>query len=92
MVNKHTPGPWVFRHEGEELPAVLMPRDDGFGYVAQCNRAEDARLMGAAPELLATLNAIVERWDSFDDPSQGPEPLDTLIEAARVAITKAKGV
>ena len=56
----------------------------------------DAHLIAAAPDLLAALTALVERCEYLDD--AGPcgegyksQEFDAEIEAARTAITKAKG-
>ena len=53
----------------------------------------DARLIAAAPDLLAALTKLVANWDANHIPSAlddlSPPNLD--IEAARAAIAKAKG-
>ena len=57
------------------------------------NHAANAQLSAAAPGLLAALTKLVANWDANHTPSAlddlSPPNLD--IEAARAAITKAKG-
>lgn len=88
---KHTPGPWViydagiwpgidgqtgtviiFGIDGEEAGVKGDGRDDAMA---------NARLIAAAPELLAALIKIVKDWDG--------EPED--VHEAALAITKATG-
>lgn len=59
MTAKHTPGPW-HAHDDDgtgTLPCVLSDQVNAGGnfYVAQCNVFADARLIAAAPEMLALL-------------------------------------
>lgn len=67
-------------------------------HIRSHNRADDARLIAAAPDLLAALEAIAARVDGvFDDPALmafGPLSIDTGADCsaiARAAIAKAKG-
>ena len=59
---QHTPGPWqaLGNSPGEDLPSVLAQQPNGSGlfYVAQCQNLADARLIAAAPELLAACVSI----------------------------------
>jgi len=62
-MSKHTPGPWTSREaydNGEPCGMVIGP----MGYdIATSNEDENranARLIAAAPEMLAALSAIVE--------------------------------
>lgn len=96
----HTPGPWTWRDgnvltwnvvavgDAECIPIAEIPRpdNDGHGYLSA---DANVRLIAAAPELLAALNALFQtackhRWKVNSD-----EP-DT-IELARKAITLAEG-
>ncbi len=77
----HTPGPW---HYQENLDAYThIVRDSNNGYVCKCsqdssrNTEDNARLIAAAPELLAALKIYVEKFG------------DTGI--AHAAIAKAEG-
>lgn len=92
---KHTPGPWETYHEcGDE--SVLGP--DGF-MVADCaifslrpgaptveRCRANARLIAAAPDMLAALRALVPA--DFD---QHPDDFTEEWHAARAAIAKATG-
>lgn len=97
---KHTPGPWNFQKNGEcELRPELIYSESkilGFGVAhtipvyTEEMRLANARLIAAAPELLAALEKICSRemtaWNGhvkgilFED-----------ICAAKTAIAKAKG-
>lgn len=60
---KGTPGPWSYLPPlGEGLHAVLSDKvnEGGNFYVAQCNRAEDARLIAAAPAMREALREAEE--------------------------------
>lgn len=91
MMGAHTPGPWTLEPVTEFRPTRVEPRVAdvlGLGAEAEAN----ARLITAAPELLAALKRSVEVLDAegvvygnCDD-----EPLDVLA-AARAAIVRAEG-
>lgn len=84
---KHTPGPWVAHPFGDNCYEILA------GDTTVCDvpdspwnpdRVEhDARLIAAAPELLAALKRLVEYCDNHSD-------YDAIGEADRV-IAKAEG-
>lgn len=90
-MDKHTPAPWI--NDGNTISAQVDPAHPS--YIAPvCFLDGDwspeivtanARLIAAAPELLAALEACLHRLDAHDDQS-APECL-----AARAAITKATG-
>ena len=88
-MSKHTPGPW---HISDDEQNVLAKDGTGNRLIAQCHaghlpeRSANARLIAAAPDLLATLRRLVEvlecdqctevrGWEEYDD--------------ARTAIAKA---
>ena len=78
-MSKHTPGPWQYRMV-DNYSRIYMPGITGpmlYGYTGE----EDARLIAAAPELLAALEGILV-WDDGNLPGD-------MIEAARAAIVKA---
>jgi hypothetical protein len=88
----HTPGPWKVADRfhvwtadkvGCEVAAVCVENldDDGLGQADA-----DARLIAAAPELLAVLTWCADRWDKYDE-DDAPE----LGQAIRDAIAKAEG-
>jgi hypothetical protein len=89
----HTPGPWVI--EGD---VAALPDDIGVGIVNRKHDGDDwdvamvhssaanARLIAAAPDLLAALKLIVE--------ADGEKSLAQIVAAmpdARAAIAKAEG-
>ena len=51
----HTPGPWVVKHDKEGLPLIGVASDPWtyLGTVATVEQEKDARLIAAAPDLLA---------------------------------------
>ena len=92
---KHTPGPWEVRTDGE-LFAICGPAKwivtvdvDEEGNIAlqdgtseyEVNQA-NARLIAAAPELLAACEAVLCDGDCYND---------AIMEEVRAAIAKAKG-
>lgn len=80
---QHTPGPWS-EHDGQ-IYAENDPKGRTFALIPYYDREPEqdanARLIAAAPELLAAL-----RWVIGDDSSDEP-----CIVAARAAIAKAEG-
>jgi len=103
MSTTHTPGPWatddyefLWRDSDGGLTAHLeagpaqiyfTPHD-----TADRQRAlNDARLIAAAPELLAMLERLVPAPPSLDELDLGEED-NQLLDEARALIAKAKGV
>lgn len=91
----HTPGPWkVSKPTGNYIDA---PTGGSIAALTYGATKADARLIAAAPELLAALADLVRVWDENNGPDPIPEftesgaPRNALIEKARAAITKAKG-
>lgn len=94
----HTPGPWAIEEvwavgRGQEsgMADICVMDSDGEGYtmIARVNFVDpqekaDARLMAAAPDLLAAL-------ESFPGFLCGCGTGDAWIERMRAAITKARG-
>lgn len=73
MPDNHTPGPWF--NDGTDIMAednfcvatVHRPRMDDEGTYMSNGRANaNARLIAAAPELLAALKRIEHKWRSGD--------------------------
>lgn len=100
-MSEHTPGPWKAMHPDSGL--ICHAEDDVFIAQAFCERSinqidpvprneqgeANARLIAAAPELLAALKGLVA---GFDHTSTILE-WETMLEALRVArevIAKAK--
>lgn len=93
----HTPGPWIIR----DIPthnAHIGPADDGGApTIAYVQRVDgNARLIAAAPDLLAALEKYVA-WSKAEENHKGTtfweriEMLDELDAAATTAISKATG-
>jgi len=81
---KHTPGPWRVNHrcvedEARNAIASVYRNVDGTGH----NKA-NARLIAAAPDLLAACEAILSGWGHQDGVSRA-------VEKARAARAKARG-
>lgn len=98
----HTPGPWTFEDTHAEMGArfkVLAPDDEFVNVVpALVFTKENARLIAAAPELLAALDSVCDTGRLLLDYMDGPRNpenqernLADAISAARAAIAKAKG-
>lgn len=92
-MKKHTPGPWrVFGGTDDDRGHVMT--SDGYA-VADCcldyssiptrEQLENARLIAAAPDLLAALKEIAEWTERYTTPGH---PISTV---ARAAIAKATG-
>ena len=87
-----TPGPWVVFDPGQHGAAYGIEGSDG---TAVCwygithdngiRRLEDARLIAAAPELLAVLQSLLS-YVECDGQVHGP-----IVTVARVVIAKATG-
>ena len=91
-MNTHTPGPWTaWDDDGTgTLPCVLSESVTNAGnfYVAQCNVFEDARLIAAAPDLLAACEAALDDWHSHPRNFYRQEP--GYLAVLRAAIAKAR--
>jgi len=88
-MSKHTPGPWTFGHWGDDfwvspdssgLTQKVARVTWGMGEEREEGR-ENARLVAAAPELLAALKGVLRVADRKTDE----------FDAARAAIAKAEG-
>ena len=93
MTTQHTPGPWfandslqLFAENGQHI-ASLDSSTEGFeGGTLYAN----ARLIAAAPLMLAVLQEIVETID-FERGATETEDAERLLIATRAAIAKATG-
>lgn len=112
-MNAHTPGPWFYRPDGTGCAAHVEGQSiEGYNYcIATCNESysdainyptaqANARLVAAAPELLAALEDSSTLMDEVASWLTGDESFsfETLAEGlaqqamkAREAIAKAKG-
>lgn len=97
---RHTPGPWEVDDcgnicgGGAALAAVYgaedfpcLPEEDYDAVNVEC--AANARLMAAAPDLLAACEKALEFWHS-DHPNDTGEAMDAR-EFIRRAVARAKG-
>ena len=100
MKTQHTPGPWIM-HSGmvwkdgpdvypkgkglDGIPIARMDRERENGTMP-CERDANARLIAAAPELLAACEAIAKLSDG-----QGYVNMCQVAGQARQAIAKATG-
>lgn len=89
----HTPGPWTVgpwqKIEHHLIPpAHGYPINGEFGHVGfVIGSEEEARLIAAAPDLLAALEGVLDRVDGWL-----PKPPEGVVfDGARAAIAKAKG-
>lgn len=89
----HTPGPWwralgadgVYEvGAGDEVLARVQRREVSFGFKAGGSDEANARLIAAAPELLAALEDLIAPYNMSED-------YQAKIDRARAAIKKAKG-
>jgi len=108
MMMKHTQGPWavklkdrkwVIKGPDKKHSPVALVELEGFGMgPSRAVREANARLIAAAPDLLAALEAVLpDLWDGIDlatEQSVNEAWLaDALhrLDAARAAVNKAKG-
>ena len=107
-MSKHTPGPWEVEANGvtvrqqKKRYAMKICRAWEI-YMARSEREANARLIAAAPELLAALKALLEGcvWKdahTFQDGTEIPAgwstkrmPTDAALTDARAAISTAEG-
>jgi len=91
----HTPGPWLL----DEAPMETGDLTDWYcvtnatfdADVAHAVTEADARLISAAPELLAALEAVTACLRGFHAADDFGPLDDEAVDAALEAITKAKG-
>lgn len=88
----HTPGPWFVNGDCVEADGPEGPRDVTVavvhGHPHNTVRAANARLIAAAPELLAALKELV----AYDDGSNEPEDYGyEVLQRCKAAIAKAEG-
>lgn len=105
MSTQHTPGPWEAREwttRGVTTVGRVCDNLLGFEMIADCagigrqvtgeQEEADARLISAAPELLATLRALVDACYAADVAGNLAGEVDgSLLDSALAAIAKATG-
>jgi hypothetical protein len=95
MTDKHTPGPWTVSVSGKEnenctvvadgIPVAIVNDDNGnFAFKAVSEIHANARLIAAAPDLLAALDVLLY-------PEKHLVNVATARERAQDAIAKARG-
>jgi len=93
----HTPGPWRFAQDGREpYWNVDMPMQDGspgygFANAMVYTTEEDARLIAAAPDLLAACHKLIDSDAAVEEDERKHQLLLAKLLAAK-AIAKAEGV
>ena len=92
-MSKHTPGSWTFETEShtDESTWGIWSDDDSQEVVCQhVQNIDDARLIAAAPDLLAALESIAS-LDLCCATREEKLKADTIFAAARATIAKAGG-
>lgn len=95
-MNVYTPGPW--RVNGPQLSGTISVTSAHDGAVAVMIQHEvegrafpteaNARLIAAAPDLLAALESVLKHFDPWSMPGSDGE---RVVIEARAAIAKARG-
>lgn len=95
---QHTPGPWIYYPDGNAICVVKthvlkVIADADFGHVDIPEREANARLIAAAPDLLAALDMLAGWVDANREPEVTSEGQQAawILETARAAIAKATG-
>lgn len=91
MSTKHTNGPWTqatyIIYASQSVKAEYPIHAEKRGLIAKAYRASDARLIAAAPELLAFAQAFLADYQSED----GMQSMKHYAKQAHAAISKATG-
>lgn len=103
MTAKHTPGPWeadhsdIWSRSGKKFIAATMEDGEAFKGVSLAEAEANARLIAAAPELLAALKACRAALDAVIENNDGDvfgthhnAAMDAIL-AADKSIAKAEG-
>lgn len=93
----HTPGPWKVNHRqhgcvyigSDSMPVAMTSRSMFKGNESEAMIEADARLIAAAPRLLAALSSLVE---AVNQKELDPFVVFAAIEYARATIESAGGV
>lgn len=89
MEVKHTPGPWVVTRGGQSEPFSIEASTRTVALVKSCRNEADAnaRLIAAAPDLLAACEAMLAHRFCFATQKEA----ESGFAQARAAIAKARG-
>ena len=92
MTTKHTPGPWTVQWSvddfGNDTNDITAP---GTTVASDVQSYEDARLIAAAPDLLAALADIISWGEQATGHSMDAGNARECARIARAAIAKAQG-
>lgn len=90
MKTAHTPGPWTASKLYKDNSAVIKGEGgEPVLFIRTAKSEDDLHLIAAAPELLAALVEVVDRFDSLRE-SLGHRQSDLSVKS-RAAIAKATG-
>jgi hypothetical protein len=88
----HTESPWVVNYDPEDgRPLEIVSeadRDRRVAFLASDGQPADAKLLAAAPDLVAALHRMLREWDALP-PFRRPAKLIEAADKARVALAKA---
>lgn len=85
----HTPGPWDV--SAVDRRTVVCGNGDAIADVHKWRDTDDARLIAAAPDLLAALKLAIPDLYNYDSDRNYEGLPNAAIEAAEAAIAKAEG-
>lgn len=95
---QHTPGPWIIAQTSDGMLAVKSVNpDDKFAICTfagfRKRQVEDARLIAAAPDLLAALDRLIAMYDSMFLmlPDDEMSAFNKVLTAAHRAVLNAQG-
>lgn len=82
LMNEHTPGPWSLSTEGN--PSPLLTRITGGSQLICVTDSANARLIAAAPDLLALLAEVTEAIEAYADDHNSDRPTDVTVLLPRL--------
>ena len=99
---QHTPGPWTAVpciREGYWIAVNKQPfsvvatldEEGRYGAIEGDNAEANARLIAAAPDLLAVVEEAIERYGKPGGPWNVPTDPGGWMDRAKAAVTKARG-
>jgi hypothetical protein len=96
---KHTPGPWAVTADRDDCDGLSVIQQQSGGLICLVESTlgqavadeANARLIAAAPEMLAELAGLSAIWTNAEFGSEVMDYLETRIHAIRATITKATG-
>ena len=90
MQNKHTPAPWIVRKDNNEKFTIIHQDEENKSHVAVLDNAPlceehgeseaNARLIAAAPELLAALEALQDAFIHVEGNTKGNKAKTEVIK------------